>query len=121
MAGWVTEKTEQFNRDLKWYSKKHPNELEAVINNLQSYLDLLNECEDHIQINAGFLHKEPAGIKAIDQKGAKETNKPKQTRLYVYSIYKNKVLYLLAIGDKKTQSDDIKKCIDYVKRLKGGK
>jgi len=66
---WQVEPTTQWERDTKWYQKKHPNELAAILRNLGRYLSHLNCTVNAKAVQAGFLHPEPMGIIAIDQKG----------------------------------------------------
>ena len=63
----------------------------------------------------GFLHAEPSGVIAIDQTGGV---KLAATRLYVYLEVETETLYLLTLGDKSTQKDDIKDCKSFVKQIK---
>jgi hypothetical protein len=67
-------------------------------------------------VRGGFIHDEPDGIKAIDQKGGGQKMKLQQTRLYVYPDITNRILYLLTIGDKGTQRDDINLCREFVRK-----
>lgn len=53
MAQWVVETTDQYDRDQKYYSKKHSDELIAVLDNLDTYLMLLNACASPLQATAG--------------------------------------------------------------------
>ena len=120
MGIWVVETTGQFDRDQKYYSKKHPDELTAVLDNLDTYLMLLNACGNPLQATAGFIHNEPDGMKAIDQKGSKSRNKLQQTRLYTYAHQEKHILFLLAIGGKTGQSEDIQKCREFVQLIRKG-
>jgi hypothetical protein len=117
MLSWDLISTEKYERKLKTYEKKNPNELIAMLANLDTYHHALNQLNKPLQIKAGFIHPEPKGIVAIDQKGGKQKVKLKQTRLYVYPDTKSGNLYLLTIGDKKTQRADIKYCKDFVSRI----
>lgn len=118
MEEWNIEETENFIRDYKLYEKKHPCELAAVLGNLDTYFETLKRLGHPFQIQAGFIHHEPDGIKALDQKGGGKKVKLAQTRLYVYPDVKSKQLYLLAIGDKTSQKRDIQACRGIVKNLK---
>ena len=121
MPNWKLNITDKCERDFKQYEKKHPDELKAVANNLDSYFSALNELGNSNLIKAGFIHPESHGIIAIDQKGGKKRKiKLQQTRLYIYPDIQNKILYLLAIGNKNSQKMDIKFCIDVVKQIKKG-
>ena len=119
LSSWVSFPTSQYKRDSKKYSKKKLNEYVAVINNLDTYYKALKDIGNPMQIKSGFIHKEPDGIKAIDQKGGGQKVKLCETRLYVYQEQETKILYLLKIGDKQSQRKiDIKFCREFVKNLR---
>jgi hypothetical protein len=120
MAEWTIETTGQYDRDSKYYSKKHPEELTAVLDNLDTYLLLLNACAGPFQATAGFIHNEPDGMKAIDQKGSKSRNKLQQTRLSIYAHHEKQILYLLGIGGKSGQGEDIQRCREFVRLIRTG-
>lgn len=113
---WVIQKSDFFESRFRRFQKKHPNEALAVLNNLDTYLTVLKTGINPLNIKLGFLHNEPNGIKAIDQKGGK--GKLKQTRLYVFSDATKKVLHLINIGDKTDQNTDIQECRKFIKTLK---
>ena len=112
---WQLEPTTQWQRDQKWYAKKRPAELAAVLHNLQRFLDHLNVAPNSRAIQAGYLHPEPGGLLAIDQKGA--GRKLPETRLYVYAHDATKVLYLITIGNKATQASDLRLARKFVESL----
>ena len=66
---WELEPTTAWQKDQKYYAKKHPKELAAILNNLRRYLVLLAASKNSKAVQAGFLHHEPAGVVAVDQKG----------------------------------------------------
>ena len=66
--------------------------------NLRQYFEALQRCSDPGFIKFGFIHKEPKGIKAIDQRGSGRNLQ--QTRLYIYPDLDNKILHLITIGNK---------------------
>jgi hypothetical protein len=70
-----------------------------------------------LQVKLGFVHDEPDGIKAIDQRGVLKM-KLRESRLYVFPEVLGKILYLLTIGDKRSQGEDIQFCREYVRSLK---
>lgn len=120
MLNCKVETTDNYDIKYKRYAKKNPKVLEAVLNNLDTYQKALARLGNPQKINAGFIHcKYPHGIKSIDQKGSKGSLK--ETRLYIYPDVATNTLYLITIGDKKTQSKDIKFCSDFVKKLRKGK
>jgi mRNA-degrading endonuclease RelE of RelBE toxin-antitoxin system len=118
MSDWKLSCTDRYERDYKQYEKKHTDELIAILDNLDSYFNALDELGNPCLIKSGFIHPESHGIIAIDQKGGKRRVKLQQTRLYIYPDIQNKTLYLLAIGDKNSQKKDIQSCIDIVKQIK---
>ena len=120
MPDWILELSEQYERDYAKYEKKQSNELAAVLSNLDTYFTTLKKCGHPLQVKAGYIHDEPEGIKAIDQKGGKQKVKLEQNRLYVYPDTHTNTLHLLAIGNKSAQRDDIKLCRKLVGSIKGG-
>ena len=60
----------------------------------------------------GFIHSEPMGVIAIDQKGGGKSLA--QTRLYVFPDVKTSVLYVVSLGDKRSQRADIQFCREFV-------
>lgn len=109
---WQLEVTVGYERTAKWYEKKRKKELAAVLANLQRYLEMLAATDNPQLIQAGFLHSEQKGVWAIDQRGWKE--KLQQTRLYTFPDYNSETLYLLRIGNKDSQPDDVKWCSEWV-------
>lgn len=113
---WQLEPTDDYERQFRWYEKKRPRELEAVLRNLQTYLEALRAGNKPMQIKYGFVHVEPIGVFAIDQKGG--GGKLAQTRLYVYPDIDAEILHLLTIGGKGLeQRNDIQLCKDFVAQL----
>lgn len=115
---WNIVSTGKYERDLKWYEKKRPHELAAVLGNLEIYFETLKNGVNPMQIKAGFIHDEPEGMKALDQKGGQQKVKLQQTRLYIFPEIKTGTLHLLAIGDKNSQRQDIQICRQMLKEIK---
>jgi hypothetical protein len=113
---WQLSPSSYWQKVIKRYEKKHPRELAAVLHNLDRYLNLLNAAPNAKAVQAGYLHPEPLGIVAIDQKGGGENLQ--QTRLYTFASDPNLVLYLITIGNKQTQKADIDMSKDFVRSLK---
>ncbi len=116
MVEWDLEESPFFASKFKRFQKKHPNEVAAALNNLDTYMHTLKKGVKPTLIRAGFIHIESLGVIAIDQKGAE--GKPRQTRLYIYAFERLGTVYLLTIGDKNSQQADIKDCCDFVKSLR---
>ncbi len=118
MTEWRVEPTDAYSRAHKRYEKKQPAELIAVLDNLDRYFKIISHGTHPQFVVLGCLHDEGKGVRAIDQKGGGK-GKLRQTRLYIYPDIDQKILYLLTIGDKKSQKDDIKLSADFVIDLKG--
>ena len=67
-------------------------------------------------VQAGFLHAEPSGVLAIDQKGG--GGNLQETRMYIYADQASNVLYLITIGNKSEQASDIEFCKKFVADLR---
>jgi hypothetical protein len=115
---WQIEPILTWEKDKKWYEKKRPNELAAVLHNLGRYFSQLEASPNPKSFMAGYMHTEPHGVVAIDQKGG--GSNLQETRLYVYPHEERKVLYLITIGNKDDQSADIKFCSEFVESFNNG-
>lgn len=103
---WIFRTTARFERDRAYYEKKHPRELDACLRNtLARYLPMLNTAPTPRAIHAGFLHPEPGGVVAVDQKGG--GGNLRETRLYTFAEESTRTLHLLLLGDKSTQRRDL--------------
>ena len=116
MEEWVLEESTFFASRFKRYKKKHPKETLAVMNNLDTYVHALKQGVKPPLIQAGFIHREPQGVVAIDQKGTKGS--AKQTRLYVYAVEIGQKVYLITSGDKNSQRRDLADCRNFVDSLR---
>ena len=114
---WKLEDTGRCRARFKTYEKNHPRELGAVLDNLQRFVDLINSGVSPLQVKVGFIHREPNGIRAIDQKGGPGPGLA-ATRLYIYCDTKTNILHLLCIGGKQRQNEDIQYCKKEVKKIK---
>jgi len=118
MDAWKLEATGKFTRKFKKYRKQHKPEAIAVLKNVQAFLDALNGGVHPRQFTAGFIHVEPHGVVAIDERG--DGVKGRATRLYIYALQTKETVYLITIGDKSTQQRDIKDCKTFLKQLEKG-
>jgi hypothetical protein len=113
---WETEPTTAWEKDEKHYAKKRPKELAAILNNIGRYVKLIAASKNSRAVQAGFLHPEPMGIMAIDQKGGGPNLE--ETRGYTYADDEKKVLYLITLGNKSSQNSDIELAKVFVTSLK---
>jgi hypothetical protein len=105
---WKLQNLEDYDRQIKWCSKKRPKELAATIRNLTRFFDALcagGKVQNLVAANR-FLHPEQAGVIAVDQKGG--ARNLAEMRLYTYPDDTTETLYLITIGDKNTQTDDVR-------------
>jgi hypothetical protein len=110
----------RYENRLKKFAKKHGEETRAVHENLDTYFASLNAGVKPMQlVKESWVHNEQMGIHAIDQsplgKGSLET------RLYVFPEESTTTLYVMTIGDKDQQKDDVRECCALVKKLRSAK
>ncbi len=111
---WQVAETDEYERRHKRYRKKHPRELAAVLDNLDTYFRSLAAGVCPKQVKHGFMHNELHGVIAIDQKGGGVNLA--QTRLYIYP--ERDTLYLITMGDKQSQQDDLAICREFVSAIR---
>lgn len=112
----IEEPIDDFGKMSKPLVKKYRRELRNLLLNLQVVLDAFNAGASSAQIQRGFLHQEPHGVLAIDQRG--DGQGLKEFRLYIYPDMEQQKLYLLALGDKNSQRSDIAGCTRWVLRFR---
>ncbi len=115
---WGFIKSRQCDRRLKQYrkSKNKKAQLNAVLNNLDLFQKSLISGRKPRPPIYGFLHEEPAGFFAITEQGGGAN--VAATRLYVYPDTETETIYLLTLGDKSTQTEDISHCKILVKDIR---
>lgn len=121
---WGIEQCAGFENQFKKFSRKHENEASAALSNLETYFQIL-QVTDNVQAanQQPFVHLEPDGMVAIDQHGARierTKGKLKATRLYVYAAVIDQTVYLLGIGDKDSQRQDIETCRKKIRLINKG-
>ena len=109
-------RAEDFSPRWSRFLKKHEHEASAMIKNLDKYFKSLSTGTNPMQITGGFIHSEPKGIKALDQKGCL-VMKPTQTRLYVFPEVERSILHVITVGTKTDQRSDIRTAVFYVESL----
>jgi len=108
--------TPHFERAKRRYDKKRPDELAAVLRNLARLRELLDGLPHCRTAQAGYLHHEPEGVWAIDQKGPSRT-KLQETRLYVFPVEETLALHSITLGKKNSQAADLQVALEYVRAL----
>jgi len=107
VSNWCIVDDDAERSRFKEYNRKHPREYAACFTNLAQLVQLLQQFGNIKGFQVGFLRSEGQDIYRIGQTGVKHAH---ETRLYVHIGEKAQVVNLLTIGDKNTQSDDIRRC-----------
>ena len=96
--------------------KKHPKEFQNVFQNLDTYKKTLDEgvSLEQAKRTLPFIHNEKNGLLAIDQRPPKGGF---QLRLYIYPHEQTQTIYVITIGDKQTQQNDIKTGHQFIQAL----
>lgn len=106
---WSIENHDDVAKRLKKFKKRWSHEMKNVFDNLDTLHEALCCGTRPEQLkNLGFVHSEPNGVLAIDQKGPGKGSRMKQFRMYVFPDEDEQVLYVRTIGDKSTQEEDLK-------------
>lgn len=116
---WKLQPEAEYENRVKQWPKKHRREYVAVHDNLDTFLTALNRGAKLEQVKFGFIHPEPRGVLAIDQKGGGVGLK--ETRLYTYPHRRSQIVHLITFGDKSTQKADIAYASEFVEGLIQGK
>ncbi len=87
--------------------------------NLSRLQRALQEGANPLNLPFGFIHREPRGVVAIDQKGGGKSLA--QARLYVYLDRDTQTIHLITLGDKGSQRDDITFSSQFVEALNAQK
>ncbi len=104
---WITNDDLAERSRFKDFNKKHPREFAACFANLAHVVELLNSSGAPGAFQVGFFRSEGENIYRIGQTGVKHAV---ETRLYVYVYTQGHMVYVLTIGDKTQQADDIRRC-----------
>lgn len=105
-----------FEKQKKDFGKRWPAEMRAVASNLMTMLRALQEGTKPEQLKLlGFVHGNyPLGILSIDETGHGKNSKPKAIRLYVFPSEPEEALYVMLLGEKDKQSQDVALCKEFV-------
>jgi len=109
---WNLRAESEYEKRARKWPKKYHHEFIAVHDNLDTFVEALRIGANLEQTKFGFIHREPCGIIAIDQKGGKGSLK--ETRLYLYPDKSSQIIHLITLGDKRTQSEDIRYAREFV-------
>jgi hypothetical protein len=110
---WTIEAHDEYLRRAKNFRKRWSREHDAVLDNLDTYLGALNEGANPLQVKLGFVHPEGMGAVAIDERHHGK-GKLKATRLYLFPEIDTATVHVITIGDKQSQSNDVKTCHAFI-------
>jgi putative component of toxin-antitoxin plasmid stabilization module len=97
------------------FSKKHEVEYDSLFANLDKIIRLLRSGNKIGGFRVGFFRAESEGVYRIGQTAVANA---KESRLYVFPDSEANVMYVLTVGDKDSQSEDINEAKQIVKRIK---
>lgn len=113
---WTVERSHRFGRRVKKLEKRHRREVAATLDNLDTYLQSLDQGIKPMQlVKHSFVHNEQMGIHAVDQSPLHKGSKP--LRLYVYPDEATETVHVITFGGKDTQSADVNESCEYVRQL----
>lgn len=98
----------------KFVEKRWPQAYASCFLNLRKLFDFLEEGGSPLRFKVGFFRSEKKGVYRI---GQTRTAKTREMRLYIYPDESHKILYVLTIGTKNDQHDDIGYCHHIVKEI----
>jgi hypothetical protein len=115
--GWVVDFSMANHSALRRFQKNHVLEYASCLRNLDKVIMLLDDGHslNTLNRNPSFFRSERKGLFRVGQKGLVGT---KETRLYVYPVESEKVMYVLGIGTKESQEMDINEAHRTVKSFR---
>lgn len=116
---WELEQNADFEKKIKKFNKRHRTEAKNSLDNLAAYLASLCCGMKPQQIIRGYIHREGGGVQSLDESGPNHPNKP--IRLYIYPEEDTETLHVITIGDKNSQSDDVRFCHEFVESLRAAR
>jgi len=115
---WKIIPCSDYEKDKKDFAKKWPDEMQAIAANLCTFFRAIDAGAKQEQLKTlGFVHSEPLGILALDERGCKKRTKRKALRLYIFVDDRAETIFVMLIGDKSSQSRDIALCRGFVQPI----
>lgn len=118
---WTIKESADYAKAKRGFAKACRPEVNAVIANIATIIRALDAGSkvEQIKKENGFVHGEyPLDIISIDQTGHGKKSKPKALRAYVWASMSEKVLYVMILGDKSEQENDVRTCVATVREIK---
>jgi hypothetical protein len=99
----------------KKFASKYRREFASLFANLDKILALLKAGQKLGSFQVGFFRSEGQGVYRIGQTGVPSA---KESRLYVFPHEESRTMYVLTIGTKEGQADDINEAHRIARSLK---
>lgn len=114
---WKVAVADGYENRLKRLHKSNSAEIKQVLENLATYEQMVRSgVRVASLLNLKFVRNAQSGIHEIDQSPLKKGFLA--LRLYVYVCEERHVIYLLGIGTKDQQFDDIRDCVKLVREVR---
>ena len=113
--GWMLNVEYATKSQFKKFRKNHPEEYNSCFTNLDKVKSLLDSGHKLKEFQIGFFRSEGGNLYRVGQSGVVAA---KESRLYVYPSEAEQKIYILQIGTKETQQQDIKKAKQLIKNIK---
>ena len=113
---WVVDSALAERGRFKDYNKKHSQEYAACFDNLNKVMELLDRFGGVKGFQVGFFKSEGKNVYRIGQTGVKHAL---ETRLFIHIDEVSRIVRVLTTGDKGSEKDDIRRCHEVAKNLKG--
>jgi putative component of toxin-antitoxin plasmid stabilization module len=114
-AEWHYDNAYANARKFKKFAGNHPREYESLFANLEKIVRLLQGGQKIGGFQVGFFRSEGEGVYRVGQTGVPGA---KESRLYIYFYEQDRICYVLNIGDKDSQSDDINEAKQAASQIK---
>lgn len=85
--------------------KNHAREYSSCFENLDRLIEILDQGHKWLSFQLGYLRSEGGDVFRIGQTGVPHA---KEIRLYIHADENARTIYLLTMGDKDSQQDDIR-------------
>jgi len=109
--------TSHFERAKRRYDKKRPDELAAVLRNLDRLRELLDGLSRCRSAQAGYLHHEPEGYPRCLSLLCRSQPLTAYRRDNVFPVDETRALHIITVGNKNSQAADLQVALEYVRSL----
>src|SRR5688572_16924829 len=114
-ADWMLNTEHAVKTRFERFAADHPREYASLFANLDKIMGLLKSGNKVGGFNVNFFRSEGGGVYRIGQTGVPSA---KESRLYLYPDNDTRVMYIIDIGTKDAQQEDINKAKEAVERIR---